>query len=319
MGMKDYYAELGITPDADNYVIKQAYRQLARQYHPDVNPGDKQAERRFRAINEAYQTLGDPQRRQQYDAFHQQYQQWQQFGSQPGFDGGYWQAGSGTHVYTTGHFDPQDFADVFGTASPFRDMFGAMFGQTGYDSSAYTQPGRDREVSVDISLEEAFSGTTCLLHLGDQYIEARIPPGVKTGSRVRLANQGRLDGTGGAIGDIYLRIQVQPHPRFKREGHNLHTDVLVDMYTAAVGGEVPVITLDGTVRLKIPPRTQADKIFRLRGQGMPRLDRPDERGDLYARVKLVLPDVLSDSEIETLRNLAHLRQTIEYAQSRVTA
>lgn len=319
MNMKDYYAELGVAPDADDQVIKQAYRQLARQYHPDVNPGDKQAEERFKAINEAYQTLGDPQKRRQYDAFRQQYQQWQQSGRQPGFDGGYWQAGPGTHVYTTGHFDPQDFADLFGSNSPFGDIFGSIFGRAGYDGDVRPAPGRDLEVPVEISLEEAFHGTTRSLQLGDQHIEARIPRGVNTGSRVRLANQGRLNGIGGMTGDIYLRIQVQPHPRFEREGHNLRTDVPVDIYTAAVGGEARVTTLDGTVLLKIPPRTQADKVFRLRGKGMPRLDRPDERGDLYARVKLVLPDVLSDSELATLRELARKHQKVEYVQSRATA
>ncbi len=318
MEMKDYYAELGVAPDADDQVIKQTYRQLARQYHPDVNPGNKQAEERFKAINEAYQTLGDPEKRRQYDAFRQQYRQWQQSGSQPGFGNGYWQARPGTHVYTTGHLDPQDFADVFGTDSPFGDIFGAMFGRAGYDGGVHTQPGYDREVPIDISLEEAFHGTTRSLQLGDQRIEARIPRGVSTGSRVRLANQGRLNGADGAIGDIYLRIQVQPHPRFEREGYDLRTDVPVDIYTAAVGGEVQVTVLDGTVRLKIPPRTQADKVFRLRGKGMPRLDRPDERGDLYARVKLVLPEVLSDSELATLRELARQHQTIEYTQPRVT-
>lgn len=313
MEMKDYYAELGIAPDADDQVIKQTYRHLARQYHPDVNSGDKQAEERFKAINEAYQTLGDPEKRQQYDAFRQQYQQWQQSGNQPGFNAGSWQAGPGTRVYTTGHFDPQDFTDAFGTDSAFGDIFGAMFGRAGYDGNVRRQPGRDREVSIDISLEEAFNGTTRSLQLGDQRIEARIPRGVSTGSRVRLANQGRLNGTSGATGDIYLHIQVQPHPRFEREGNDLRIDVPVDIYTAAVGGETRVATLDGTVMLKIPPRTQADKVFRLRGKGMPRLNRPDERGDLYARVKLVLPEVLSDSELATLRDLARQHKTIEYA------
>jgi curved DNA-binding protein len=146
------------------------------------------------------------------------------------------------------------------------------------------------------------------LQVRNRRIEARIPAGVDTGSRVRLAAQGSPGAGGGPLGDLYLAIAIAPHPQFEREGDDLYTEVVADMFTAAVGGEVRVSPLDGTVKLKIPPRTQADRVFRLRGKGMPKLGQPQHRGDLYARVKLVLPDPLTDTELGTLRTLVQARQ-----------
>lgn len=313
MQLKDYYAELGVAPDADDRVIKQTYRKLAREYHPDVKPGDQQAEARFKAINEAYQTLGDPEKRQKYDALRQQYQQWQQFGGGNGFESGQWQTGPGGRVYT-GNISPEDLEELFGTGAPFSDIFGSMFGGAGRSREAGPQRGRDIEAPVEITLEEALRGTSRSLRVGESRIEAHIPPGVQTGSLVRLSGQGGPGRAGGPPGDLYLVVQVLPHPLFEREGADLQTVASVDMYTAAVGGDVRVLTLDGAVTLKIPPRTQSDKIFRLRGKGMPRLGKPEERGDLYARVKIVLPDSLSDPELETLRALAQERQFAGYNQ-----
>ena len=307
MDFKDYYAALGVSPDADQQAIRQAYRKLARQYHPDVNPGDKAAEDRFKEINEAYEALNDPEKRQKYDALREQYRQWQQRGGRGDFNWGQWQAGPGERVYTQ-TVSPDDLEDLFGGESPFSDFFGSMFGQRGRTGPAGPRRGRDLEAPVEISLDEAFHGTSRSLQVGDRRIEARIPPGVRTGSRIRLSGQGS-PGTGGAAsGDIYLMVEVAPDPRFEREGDDLHIEVPVDMFTAAAGGQVRVPALDGSVMLKIPPRTQADRTFRLRGKGMPRLERPAERGDLLAHVKLVLPERLSDAEFETLRSLAEARR-----------
>jgi curved DNA-binding protein len=305
---KDYYAALGVQPDADEKTIKQTYRKLARQYHPDVNPGDTHAEERFKEINEAYQALGDPEKRRKYDALRQQYQQWQQHGGAGGFNWGPWQAGPGGQSYTyTRTGTPDDWQDMFGNESPFSDFFSSIFGQGmggangGYE--ARPRRGRDAEVAVELTLEEAFSGTTRAIQSSGRRIEARIPAGVRSGSRVRLAGQG-YPGTGDApAGDLYLVVHVLPHEQFERDNDDLIYTVPVDIFTAAAGGEVRVPTLEGAVMLKIPPRTQADRTFRLRGKGMPRLDRPGERGDLYARVKLVLPETLTDGTVETLRSL----------------
>jgi len=326
MDFKDYYAALGVSPDADEQTIKQAYRTLARQYHPDVNPGDPQAEERFKEINEAYQALGDRERRQKYDELRQQYQRWQQRGERApggergGFDWGQWQSAPGQRGYSYSG-SSEDFGDLFGDESPFSDFFSSIFdrtegfGQTGGGRAQRTREarprkGRDIDADVEITLEEAFRGTTRTIQIGDRRIEARIPPGVRTGSRVRIAGQGYPGVAGGPPGDLYLHIEVLPHPVFERDGDDLRVVIPVDIYTAALGGEVPVRTLDGEVKLKIPPRTQADRTFRLRGKGMPKLDRPNERGDLYARVKIVLPEPMSDSELDALRQLAQSRERV---------
>ncbi|MDW8148258.1 MAG: J domain-containing protein [Roseiflexaceae bacterium] len=307
MDFKDYYAILGVPPDADEQTIKKAYRKLARQYHPDVNPGDKKAEERFKEINEAYEALSDPERRRKYDQLREQYQRWQQRGGVGEFDWGPWQTAPGQTVYTYTTVSPEDLEDLFGSESPFSDFFSTIFGQPRGVAPRGPQRGRDIELPVEISLEEAFHGTTRSLQAGTRRIEAKIPVGARTGTRVRLAGQGRPGIAGGPPGDLYLLVTVLPHPQFERDGDDLTTTVPVDCFTAIAGGEVRVPTLDGSVLLKIPPRTQADQVFRLRGKGMPRLERPTERGDLFARVKLVLPEALSDAEIETIRALARER------------
>lgn len=316
MEFKDYYAVLGVAPDADEKTIKSTYRKLARQHHPDVNPGDKSAEERFKEIGEAYQALGDPERRRKYDELRAQYQAWQQQGSARrgagGFDWGQWQAAPGERAYTR-NVSPEDIEDLFGGADPFSDFFSSLYGQAEYGQTGRTREprprrGRDAEVVAEITLDEAFHGTSRSIQIGERRIEAKIPAGVTTGSRIRLAGQGSQGVAGGPNGDLFLNIDVLPDERFERDGDDLNIDVPVDMFTAAIGGDVRVPTLDGTLRLKIPPRTNTGKTFRLRGKGMPRLDRPGERGDVFARVKLVLPDDLSDETIEALRELADARQ-----------
>ena len=161
---------------------------------------------------------------------------------------------------------------------------------------------------MELTLEEAFRGTTRGLQIGDRRLEAKIPPGVHTGSRVRLAGQGEPGRQGGIAGDLYLITRVLPHARFEREGDDLYTEVPVDIYTAALGGEVRVPTLDGAVMLKIPPQTQSGRSFRLRNKGMPRLGDPNTRGDLYARIRLMLPEPLSERELKAFRELAAARR-----------
>jgi curved DNA-binding protein len=316
MDFKDYYAILGVAPDADEKTIKSTYRKLARQHHPDVNPGDKQAEERFKEIGEAYQALGDPERRRKYDELRAQYQSWQQQGGRAGggFDWGQWQAAPGQHTYTR-EVSPEDLEDLFGGADPFSDFFSSLYGQAEYRQAGRAREprprrGRDIEATAEITLEEALHGTSRSIQIGDRRIEAKIPPGVRTGSRIRLSGQGAPGGAGGPAGDLYLLVEVLPHERFERDGDDLTTEVPLDIFTAAVGGDARVQTLDGTVRLKIPPRTDAGKTFRLRGKGMPRSDRPGERGDLYARARLVLPERLADDEIEMLRGLVEARRAV---------
>jgi curved DNA-binding protein len=307
MDFKDYYAALGVAPDADEKTIRDAYRRLAREYHPDVNPGNAEAEARFKEINEAYQALSDSEKRRKYDELRAQYQQYQQRGGRGDFNWNQWQAAPGEQRYAR-TVSPEDLQDLFGEDAGFSDFFGSIFGQQGYGRAAGPRRGRDLEASTEITLDEAFHGATRSLQVGDRRIDARIPPGVRTGSRIRLAGQGSPGAGGGPAGDLYLIVEVAPHPQFEREGDDLRVDVPVDIFTAVAGGEARVPALDAPPTLKIPPRTQADRTFRLRGKGMPRLGQPGERGDLYARAKLVLPEPLSDAEIETLRGLAAARR-----------
>jgi len=325
MEFKDYYEILGISPDADEKTIKSTYRKLARQYHPDVNPGNKEAEEKFKTINEAYQALSNPEQRKKYDQLRSQYLRWQQTGRQqpggrpkPDFNWQDWtaQPGEGVNVqYTT----VEDIDDLFGGQSPFSDFFTSIFGQRqagqgrpGRSGSPRGEPsatrrGQDVEVEADVTLEEVYHGGARQVQIGDRRIEVRIPPGVRSGSRVRLSGQGEPGRNGGPPGDLYLITRLLPHPIFEREGEDLHTEVPVDIYTAVLGGEVRVPTLDRPVMLKIPPRTQAGRSFRIRGKGMPKLGQPNTRGNLYARVRLVLPEPMSEQEISAFRDLAARR------------
>jgi len=307
MEYKDYYKTLGVDKNADEKEIKKAYRRLARQYHPDVNPGDKAAEARFKEINEANEVLSDPEKRRKYEELERNYQRWQQTGGQPGgFDWSRWAGGGqpgGARV------EYGDLNDLFG-GSGFSDFFEAIFGGVGGGSRgaahAAARP-RDLEHEVEITLEEAFHGAQRLMEIDGRRLEVKIPAGVKTGSRVRMAGEGLPGGKAGPRGDIYLRIKVLPHATFDRQGDNLHCEIPTDLFTALVGGEVRVPTLSGAVALRIPAGTQTGRSFRLTGQGMPRLRAPQEHGDLYAKIRVLVPEELTDQERKLVREWAELR------------
>jgi len=314
MDFKDYYEILAVPPNADKKVIKQAYRQLAKKYHPDVNPGNNEAEAKFKTINEAYQVLSDVEQRKKYDELRAQYQRWQQTGGrQQDFDWQNWSAqpGEGARVQ---YASPEDLEDLFGSASPYSDFFTSIFGQargssrgSGRGIPPSPRRGRDIEYEVDLTLEEAFHGADRLLEIDGHRIKASIPPGVRTGSRVRLTGQGERGLNSGPAGDLYLILHILPNETFEREGDNLHMEVPVDIFTAIAGGETHIPTLERPLILKVPPRTNAGRSFRLRGKGMPHLGDPKTRGDLFALVRLVLPDPLTDQEVNSIRELASTR------------
>jgi len=323
MEYKDYYQTLGVSKDASKDEIKKAYRKLARQYHPDMNPDDPNAEARFKEVNEAHEVLSDPDKRAKYDRFGAQWQQYQQAGGQPGgFDWSQWAGQPGGQTRTV---SPEEFEQMFG-GSGFSDFFETLFGGLGgrggrrsaggfgFDGDPFgaqqvrTRPGQDLEYPLEITLNEAFHGTLRTLQWEDgRKTEARIPRGVRTGSRVRLAGKGQ-PGIGGApAGDLYLLVNVLPDPVFERDGDDLRADVPVDLYTLLLGGTVQVASIDKSVQLKIPAETQNGKVFRLRGLGMPRLRHPEQRGDLYVRVQPQLPQHLTDEERRLLQELRALR------------
>ena len=315
MDFKDYYEILGVQPNADKKVIQQTYRQLARKYHPDVNPGNKEAEEKFKTINEAYQVLSNAEQRKKYDELRGQYQQWQQAGRQKqDFNWQNWSAqqGKGAHVQ---YASPEDLEDLFGSDSPYSDFFTSIFGQASGSSrgrvrttSSTARRGRDMDYEVELTLEEAFHGAERLMEIDGRRVQVSIPPGVRTGTRVRLAGRGEPGLKGGPAGDLYLIPRILPNPTFERLGDDLLIDVPVDIFTAIAGGEIRIPSLAKPLLLTIPPRTNSNRSFRLRGKGMPHLGEPRKRGDMFARVRLVLPDPLTDEEVDRIRELVSRRQ-----------
>jgi DnaJ-class molecular chaperone len=312
---KDYYKILGVNKQANEKEIRQAYRKLARKYHPDVNPGDNAAEEKFKEINEANEVLSDPEKRKKYDELSTYYQQ---YGQMPGAGAGpMGRDGGGRYEYRT--VNPEDLNDLFGGQSPFSDFFETFFSssfadqpdmrtRTGGRRSPRATLGQNIESSVDVTLAEAYQGVTRVFELTDpdgssKRIEVKIPAGVDEGSRIRIAGQGG-HGTAGR-GDLYLRIHILSDSRFTREGTTLRTPVEVPLATAMLGGEVRVTTPDDrSLMLRIPPETPNGKSFRLRGQGMPQLGRPDKRGDLYAEVSVELPTHLNDEQRRLFEDFA---------------
>ena len=313
MEYKDYYKVLGVAKDASSDDIRSAYRKLARKYHPDVNPNDADAEERFKEINEAYEVLRDTEKRSKYDQLGSNWQNFQQTGGDPGnFDWARWSAGGGQGGRAYGEY--ADLNDLFGERG-FSDFFQFIFGgrpmggaRAGGRQNLYGMGGRDIEHPVEITLEEAYHGASRILQTGTRRLEVRIPPGVQTGSRVRMAGEGEPGQNGGPAGDLYLVVSVQDHPTLKREGNNLRLRLPVDLYTMVLGGEVAVSTLKGQISLRIPVGTRAGQVIRLRGQGMPQLRNPSEFGDLLVEVQPVLPQDLQPREIELFRELADLRK-----------
>jgi len=328
MPSKDYYAILGVSGSATDKEIKQAYRRLARKYHPDVNPGDKSAEARFKEINEANEVLSDPEKRKKYDQFGDQWQAAEQFAKAG--RGAQWDFGRGGGYTTYDFGDLGDLGDIFGGI--FQGFTGA-----GASTGAGRRAARPRSLEhpVDVTLEEAYQGTkrviqlqaeeTCATCRGTgrvgkarcttcggagrllkpRRLEVKIPPGVGDGSKVRIAGQGS-EGYGGAKGDLYLVVRVLPHQVFERKGDDLYAEIGIPLVTAVLGGEVAVPTLKGKVALKVPPETQNGKMFRLAGQGMPHLN-DSSRGDLFARVKVTLPTKLTPQERQLFEQLKTYR------------
>jgi DnaJ-class molecular chaperone len=309
MDFKDYYATLGVAKTATDKEIKQAFRKLARKFHPDVNPGDKSAESRFKEINEAYEVLGDAEKRRKYDELGANWRAYEhaadQGGPPPGFEQ-FWQTGGRGGTYRT--VSPEEMQDLFGDDNPFSDFFKTFFGgggqarhSTGRTPRNRVRAGSDVEHPIELTLDEAFQGTQrrlSLKHDGhSRTIDVRIPAGVRDQARVRVSGEGQPGSNGGKAGDLYLRIQLKPHAVFTREGDDLATRVTVPLTTAVLGGEVAVPSIGGgSVRLKVPPTTQGGQRFRLRGQGMPVSSKSGDRGDLYVTVDVQLPKALTDEQ-----------------------
>ena len=305
MDYKDYYRILGIERSASADDVRKAYRKLAMQYHPDRNQGNKQAEEKFKEINEAYQVLSDPQKRSRYDQLGSAYSNWQQRGGTPNdFDWSQWFSGQPGAQAGGTRVEYGDLNDLFGQ-DIFSEFFRSIFGGTGgsTQTSARARQAPAYQQPITITLEEAYHGTTRTLQSDERRLQVRIPAGVKTGSKVRVAG-------GGPEGiDLYLIVEVEPDARFERQGDDLRGSATIDLFTAALGGEAEVETMDGTVRLKIPAGTQPEQMFRLAGRGMPRLKSTQNKGDLFVRVKVRIPKELSDQQKSLLQEAARLKSS----------
>ncbi|HUN05799.1 MAG TPA: J domain-containing protein [Aggregatilineales bacterium] len=304
---KDYYKVLGIDKNASDDDIKRAYRKLAKKYHPDTNPNNPEAEARFKEVNEANEVLSDKDKREMYDRFGTT--------TPGGFPGG---AGPDVRYYNQGNSGDVPFSDIFET------FFGGLGGRGrggaqaqgrgapggfgfGNFSTSNAAQGEDIEQPVTITLKEAFSGTTRVVTRDGRKITVKIPAGADTGTKVRLAGEG-MPGMGGRDGDLYLIVTVDEDMQFERKGDDLLTDVKIDMFTALLGGEAEIPTMEKNVKLKIPPGTQSGRKFRLPNKGMPLLKKPGEFGDLYARILITVPIALTEKQQALVE---HLRQSFQ--------
>ena len=329
MADKDYYQILGVSRNASEKEIKQAYRSLARKYHPDINPNDKSAEAKFKEINSAYEVLSNPEKRKRYDQFGDQWEYADQFAKS-----------GGQEERVRWDFARGGTSFEYGDMSGFGDIFSKLFDDSGVGSRIKRGPrrGQDIESPIEVTLEEAYHGSARLMQLQTEEpctacggtgrvgnrictmcngargkavlrrLEVKIPTGVRDGSRIRIAGEGGPGLAGGSKGDLYLVVKVLRHKLFERKGDDLYTEVSIPLATAILGGEVKLPTLNGSLSLKIPPETQNGKIFRLAGKGMPQLGN-NKYGNMLAKVKVVLPTNLTEEEKKLFEQLRSLRPT----------
>jgi DnaJ-class molecular chaperone len=329
---KDYYQILGVSRQASEKEIKRAYRKLARKYHPDVNPSDESAEGKFKEINEAYEVLSDPEKRKKYDQLGDNWryaEQFSQAGGQPQGD-----FGRGYTVFNFGDFATQTQG---GSSGSIFDELLHQFRGEGFRASRRPRKGEDIDYPIEVTFEEAYHGGTRLIRnetedlcqtcqgsgvisgqpcrtcggsgrvIRPRQIEVKIPPGVKDGTRIRIAGEGKDGYGGGPRGDLYLVVSVKPNKLFERKDGDLYVEVSVPLFIAILGGEVEVPTPKGKLSLKIPPETQNGRIFRLKNQGMPYLN-DSKKGDLLAKVKVMLPSKLSQKERDLFLELKSLSE-----------
>jgi curved DNA-binding protein len=314
LNFKDYYKTLNVSRTASQDEIKKSYRKLARQYHPDVNPGNKEAEEKFKEISEAYEVLSHPENRKKYDQLGADWKKYEQAGQQGGFDWSKYagqQRQGGQQQYAGG-----DYEDMFSGGGGFSDFFENIFG--GGFGGARTQQGRQRQYSfkgqdyraeMEMSLEEAYLGTSRILNVNGQQLRIKVKPGIADGQTLRLSGKGAPGSNGGENGDLYIKVHIAEDKRFRRSGDDIYKDQPVDLYTAVLGGEVQVSTLDGDLKFKIPAETQNGATLRLKGKGFPKYNQTDSHGDLYLKIEVELPKKLSEEEKTLFRRLAEIRKS----------
>ncbi|MFH6603042.1 DnaJ C-terminal domain-containing protein [Maribacter algicola] len=305
MKFRDYYNILGVEKNANEKEIKKAYRKLATQYHPDKTKGDKVLEEKFKEISEAYQVLGNAEKRKQYDELGSDWEQFQQSGAS--YDDFVNQRKQYRQYQSQGHhqYEPSGNFDGFGGSSGFSDFFEAFFGGgqgRGRSRTTYDFPGADVSGEVAIGLVEAYHGTERILDVDGDKIKLKIKPGAYTGLQLRAKGKGQK-GSGGKSGDLYVNVRVTPHPIFKRKGNDLYMEVPMDVFKAMLGGKQEVVTLSGKVNITIPEAAQNGKKVRLKGKGMPVYGKSGQFGDLFVTLNVKLPAKLTDKQKELLKQV----------------
>ncbi len=304
MEFKDYYKILGVEKTATLEQIKSAYKKLAMQYHPDKNPNNKESENKFKEINEAYQVLSDPEKRSKYDNLNSSWSTFNQSGNKTSdFNWKEWFAGR----------QPEPQIDDFGFESTgfsdfFSKIFGSKFKQSKFSDFKYPpKKGENIHLDVTLSLEEAFKGTTKKININGEIIQVKFKPGINDGQTLKVSGKGKSGKYGGSAGDLIIKTTIRPDPVFTRQGNDLYMNATIDLYKAILGGTININTFTGKIKLKIPPETQPDKVFKLKGMGISVYGDYSKRGDLYVSIKIILPKNLSTIEKEYFHKLQTLQ------------
>jgi curved DNA-binding protein len=306
MDYKDYYKILGVSKTARPDEIKKAYRKLAVKNHPDKNPGDKGAEERFKEISEAYDVLGDPEKRKKYDSMGENWGNFQESNNA--------RQRRSTHGGQQYHYEyGSDPSEFFNSSEGFSDFFESFFGRgakhehAGFASDFdFAQPGGDLAGELLLTLQEAYDGTKRVVDINGDKIRVAIKPGAYDGLQLKVKGKGEKSASGGGAGNLYLTVRIQDHPVFKRKGDNIYMDMPVDLFTALLGGKQEVITLSGKLQLTIPEGTQNGKTLRLAGKGMPVYGKAGCYGDLYVKINVVLPTYLTAEQKDVVRKLKEM-------------
>ena len=296
MDYKDYYKTLGVAKSATQEEIRKAFRKLAVKYHPDKNAGDKNAESKFKEINEAYEVLSDPEKRKKYDELGESWKNYRQGPPGNDFNWEQWQQPGGSHQYRG------DYSDMFGEGG-FSDFFTNIFGGMGTRGKKASFRGQDYRAEISLTLEEAYNGSTRIIDLQGEKLRLRIKPGIADGQTLRIKGKGGKGYNAGERGDLYLTVNILPHTFFVRKGDDLHQTLSIDLYTAVLGGKAEVSTITGPLLVNIPAGTQNEKILRLKNKGMPVYGREGAFGDMLVKENVKIPGQLTHEQLELFRKL----------------
>ena len=296
MDFVDYYQILGVSKDASDEDIKKAYRKLARKNHPDLNPNDAEANRKFQQINEANEVLSDPEKRKKYDQYGKDWQHAEQF-----------EQARQQQKYTRSNTGDYDFSEGFGGAD-FTDFLSSMFGQQGGGSGGRQAKfrGSDYQAEMHLTLQEAYVTHKKMLTINGRQIGITIKAGVENGQKIKLTGYGAPGVNGGPNGDLYITFVIDEDNRYKRKGNDLYVDEEIDLYTAVLGGDKVIDTLSGKVKIPVTPGTQNGARSRLKGKGFPVYNQTEAFGDLYVQWQVKIPTNLTDEQKELFRQLAIL-------------